>query len=194
MKGEFNESTFTRRRYSDVHMQQGRVKLDADWNEKLDVRVHEDIVYLDVWERAVRAVEDGSVVGAATGGPDTSAREKKLEESEDWCLRLTREVAKPGSPSSEVQFAIGRVDPSFSRPLILPESEISVDGVPWTKVGSFLGAGPTDEVYVLERDAARIEFGDGKNGARPATGARITAGYRFGGGSDGDKPITRAKK
>jgi hypothetical protein len=91
------------------------------------------------------------------------------------------------------------VDPGFSRPLILPESEISVDGAPWRKVGSFSSAGPTDKVYVIKQDpdqsgSSRIEFGDGRNGAKPATGARITAGYRFGGARDGNKPITRAKK
>ena len=66
-------------------------------------------------------------------------------------------------------------------------------------VGSFSGAGPTDKVYALKQDpdgsgSSNIEFGDGKNGARPATGARVTAGYRLGGGKEGSKPSTRANR
>jgi hypothetical protein len=199
MKGEFSESTFTRRQYGSVRLQQERVQLDADWDERQDVRVHEDVVYLDVWERTVRTTEDHSVVDAAVGGPDTSAREGGQEESGEWCLRLTREVAKTGGSTSKVQFALGRVGHGSSGPLVLPESEVIVDGVPWRRVGSFSGAGPTDKVFILKQDpdgsgSSKIEFGDGKNGARPATGARVTAGYRLGGGRDANKPSTRANR
>jgi hypothetical protein len=191
MKGEFVESKFTRGQYSSVGMQQARVQLDADWNEKLDVRIHDDIVYLNVWEREARAIKDESLEIVAALGPDTSSREANQEGSEEWCLRLTREVAKTGGALSKVQFALGRVDPGSNKPLILPESEVSVDGVPWKRVGSFSGAGPTDKVYVVGQDpdgsgSSRVEFGDGKNGARPATGARVIAGYRSGGGGEGN--------
>lgn len=38
MKGDFSRSTFDpRKHYSGVRMQQGRVQLDADWNENLDI-------------------------------------------------------------------------------------------------------------------------------------------------------------
>src|SRR2546423_15547212 len=38
MKGDFSRKTFNpRRRYSGVLMQQGRVQLDADWNEQLEI-------------------------------------------------------------------------------------------------------------------------------------------------------------
>ena len=41
MKGDFTRSTFDRRKhYSGVRMQQGRVQLDADWNEQVDIRAH----------------------------------------------------------------------------------------------------------------------------------------------------------
>jgi hypothetical protein len=173
------------------------VQLDADWNEGLDVRVHEDVVCLDVWERAVRATQD-HFVAAAAGGPDTSAREGKRQSGE-WSLRLTREVAKTGRATSKVQFTLGRFNPGSIGPLVLPESEVSVDGVPWRRVGSFSGAGPTEKVYVLKQGpdgsgSSNIEFGDGKNGARPATGARITAGYRLGAGKDGNRARTRGNR
>ena len=41
MKGDFTRSTFRpEKHYSSVRMQQGRVQLDADWNEQLDITAH----------------------------------------------------------------------------------------------------------------------------------------------------------
>ena len=41
MKGDFTRSTFKpRKHYSGVRMQQGRVQLDADWNEQIDIAAH----------------------------------------------------------------------------------------------------------------------------------------------------------
>ena len=43
MKGDFTRSTFRREKhYSGVRMQQGRVQLDADWNEQVDVQAYLD--------------------------------------------------------------------------------------------------------------------------------------------------------
>jgi len=41
MKGDFSRSTFNaRKHYSGVRLQQGRVLVDADWNEELDLFLH----------------------------------------------------------------------------------------------------------------------------------------------------------
>src|SRR3954463_3384953 len=41
MKGDFSRLTFRpERRYTGVRMQQGRVQLDADWNEQIDIQAH----------------------------------------------------------------------------------------------------------------------------------------------------------
>ena len=41
MKGDFTRSTFrSEHHYSSVRMQQGRVQLDSDWNEQLDITAH----------------------------------------------------------------------------------------------------------------------------------------------------------
>jgi hypothetical protein len=41
MKGDFSRSTFDpHKHYSSVRMQQGRVQLDADWNEQADILLH----------------------------------------------------------------------------------------------------------------------------------------------------------
>ena len=43
MKGDFSRLTFRRERhYSSVRLQQGRVQLDADWNEQVDIQAHRD--------------------------------------------------------------------------------------------------------------------------------------------------------
>lgn len=44
MKGDFTRSTFNpKKHYSGVRMQQGRVQLDADWNEQVDIDTHRDL-------------------------------------------------------------------------------------------------------------------------------------------------------
>ncbi len=54
MKADISRSTFDARKdYSGVRMQQGRVQVDADWNEQLDIQRHR--------ERAAR----GDIIGAA---------------------------------------------------------------------------------------------------------------------------------
>src|SRR4030095_4692399 len=61
MKGDFSRRTFDRaRHYSGVLMQQGRVQLDADWNEQLAIQRHRDYA------------EAEDVIGAC-GGPKYNA-------------------------------------------------------------------------------------------------------------------------
>jgi len=50
MKGDFTRNTFRpEKHYSSVRMQQGRVQLDADWNEQLDIQSYLDrLTHLDV--------------------------------------------------------------------------------------------------------------------------------------------------
>ena len=41
MKGDFSRSTFDpKKHYTSVRMQQGRMQLDADWNEQMDILLH----------------------------------------------------------------------------------------------------------------------------------------------------------
>lgn len=160
MKGDFSRLTFDpHKNYNSVRMQQGRVQLDADWNEQADIlryhlrreiedfigqhgtpvsredqnnfRIeaqHNDLViypgryyvaghmvenhhpepirfseqpdypgaelptepgtyilYLDVWERLVTALEDPAIREVALGGPDTAARARTV-----WQVRWQR--------------------------------------------------------------------------------------------------------
>lgn len=62
----------------------------------------------------------------------------------------------------------------------------------WTEVDDFFGAGPHDDVYVLDRTTGEVRFGDGDHGAIPVgnndlPGSNVVARlYRFGGGAAGN--------
>jgi len=190
MKGEFSRSTFSARmRYGNVATQQGRVQLDTDWNEKAELQLHRGLVYLDVWERDATRSEDGSLSDAALGGTDTGSRRRDSVSGVDD-LRLTREVSQSGTVSSMLHAALGKATGRKGQSFALPELEISVEGSPWRRVRSLSKSGPQDNVYVVTEDGERasVAFGDGKNGSRPAAGARIVASYRF--ASSGNAPDT----
>ncbi|NEO78352.1 DUF6519 domain-containing protein [Moorena sp. SIO4G3] len=162
MKGDFTRWTFDpSNRYSSVRLQQGRVLLDADWNEQLDIMAHREqyankeiiglhgvpdlksfevdfpeddnehiklgagrcyvdgvlcekigeelqqistvpgleepsnndyLVYLEVWQHHITAIEDQNLLELALGGPDTTTRTEtywqlkalKLEDKGKW--------------------------------------------------------------------------------------------------------------
>ncbi|NIK71907.1 LamG-like jellyroll fold domain-containing protein [Paenibacillus sp. BK720] len=52
-----------------------------------------------------------------------------------------------------------------------------VAGAPWTRVTSFAGYGPSDQVYQIDYNTGRITFGDGMNGQIPPAGATVTITY-----------------
>lgn len=65
--------------------------------------------------------------------------------------------------------------------------QVSVNNVLWREVQSFYGQSANAQVFVLREDdagATHVTFGDGVNGALPATGVNnILATYRYGGGA-----------
>jgi predicted phage baseplate assembly protein len=71
-----------------------------------------------------------------------------------------------------------------------PELTVRVDGVAWTAADEPVDLGPTDAGYVLvdrPDGTVAVAFGDGRHGARPATGIEnITARYRIGAGPSGN--------
>lgn len=172
MKGDFSRFTFNpERHYSSVRVQQGRVQLDADWNEQIDIQAHLSrtqgvdvigvsgaprlaagfaitaagdnlsisagryyvdgilvenesdvwfkpagahpaqphgaipadwvpqvagayVVFLDVWERHVTAVDVPALREVALGGPDTATRTQVI-----WQVRLLPSQALAELPS-----------------------------------------------------------------------------------------------
>lgn len=70
-------------------------------------------------------------------------------------------------------------------PYLSGTAQVTVDGVVWTRVGSFLGARGTEQVYRVTVDAedfAVVTFGDGITGATPPDGSLLGVTYRIGGG------------
>ncbi len=163
MKGEFSRTTFsTRMRYGSVSMQQGRVQLDTDWNEKSELQLQPGLVYLDVWERDL----NGATRPAAG----------------HQVLRMIRDVGVDGRVTSTLHASLGRATGDRGASIALPRLEVTVEGAPWKRVDSLSGCGPRDCVYVVADDGGLscIAFGDGKTGALPEEGSRIVASYRFG--------------
>ena len=71
MKGDFSRSTFDpTRHYSGVRMQQGRVQLDADWNEQADLARHRvEVEALDTLGHCGGPLNDAAFGVVAFGGP-----------------------------------------------------------------------------------------------------------------------------
>ena len=87
-------------------------------------------------------------------------------------------------------------------PAPVPELDVYVDGILWERIDNFFNSGAEDQVYVVREDSdgnSYIQFGDGKTGARLASGIKnVVAIYRTGSGAagvleDGKKPAATGK-
>lgn len=71
----------------------------------------------------------------------------------------------------------------------VPELEIWVNNRLWTRVDSFYGHGPKEQIYIVREDAegrSFVQFGDGETGARLPSGLKnVNAVYRTGIGARG---------
>src|ERR1043165_1528632 len=73
MPGDYSRRSFRKNKhYSGVLMQQGRVQLDADWNEQLDLQLYRtETEAIDVIGRVVVPRKNGGfVIGTGSGGRD----------------------------------------------------------------------------------------------------------------------------
>lgn len=69
------------------------------------------------------------------------------------------------------------------------ESDPDVVWVQWTAVEDFLGSGPDDRHYTVDRLSGEIAFGDGRRGRIPPRGRdSVRASYETGGGTAGNVP------
>jgi hypothetical protein len=66
--------------------------------------------------------------------------------------------------------------------------EIRVDGVLWRERRSLVGRGPLERVFVVDREAGTVTFGDGVQGRRPSSDATILVTLRRGAGAAGNVP------
>jgi alpha-N-arabinofuranosidase len=65
-------------------------------------------------------------------------------------------------------------------PVVPASATVYVAGQRWTRVTSFRGAGPHEEVYELDPATGAISFGNGTNGEIPPAGDLVTVSYASG--------------
>jgi hypothetical protein len=81
MNGDISRATFRpRRHFHGLAMQQGRVQLDADWNEAFDIASYlDEITRVDtIGPRGVPKVGGGFAIGIAPGGTDLTIEDGRL--------------------------------------------------------------------------------------------------------------------
>jgi hypothetical protein len=137
VKGDFSRQTFARKNhYSSVLMQQGRVQLDADWNEQADIVTHHSVTA----KRDLVGPCGGPLKGAAFRvrtipgrgvRPPFEAPEHRADEAAE---RLAAEAAlRPEAAASDAKAAV--TGKPGLKPVRLPKKGV-------TNVGDFiLGAG-----------------------------------------------------
>lgn len=97
MKGDFTRSTFDPSKgYSSVRMQQGRVQLDADWNEQVDIgdRLRQE-GFTDIIGATGAPVEGGGFQ-VCVDDPDTKLA---VTRGRIWADGILCETPKPDSPT-----------------------------------------------------------------------------------------------
>lgn len=195
MKGDFTRLTFEKEKhYKDVRRQQGRVDLDADWNEQADIWAHRTetetrdvigrcgapkhdagfaispgtggdftigegryyvhgilcenekpvsftdqpdlpgtnslqalgryVVYLDVWQRHITALDDPEIREVALGGPDTATRLKTVWQVKTALVEANTTCASEPPPwavaSTGQLSARAQPDAQSDKPCIVP--------------------------------------------------------------------------
>lgn len=119
----------------------------------------------------------GNLVDASQGKAEHEAVLGNGDHRQQW-----QTFALPKSPLTYFLSA-GGVPPQT------PVLEVWVDGRLWTRVDTFYGRGPQEQVYIVREDAqgrSFVQFGDGETGARLPSGLKnVVAAYRSGVGAFG---------
>lgn len=131
MKGDFTRITFEpHKRYTGVRMQQGRVQLDADWNEQVDIQAYLDRTEsTDVIGRAGAPKGAGNfLIGATSDAADLTIAAGRFYVDGLLCELDAEELAIASFPSgTEVELADWPEDDAALAPGRW--LEVSADGV-----------------------------------------------------------------
>ncbi|MFE2539059.1 baseplate J/gp47 family protein [Actinacidiphila glaucinigra] len=131
------------------------------------------------------------VVGLVAEGTTQGSRTLALYASTSGQPATTARVEDVGTSdgTQSQQFTLAQ------SPVLLDTVRIFVDdgvgGTEWTGVDDFLLTRESDLIFTAVTDdqgVTQVQFGDGTNGAIPATGLTVAAAYRTGGGSYGNVP------
>jgi hypothetical protein len=120
MPGDYSRKTFRRRKhYSGVLMQQGRVQLDSDWNEQLDIQLHRteteavDVIGPSGVPKGVPTSDGGFKIGATASGHDLSISAGRI-----YVEGLLCELDQPATYTHQPHFP----NPDFTAPSSSPPS------------------------------------------------------------------------
>lgn len=140
MPGDYTRSTFDpTRHYSGVRMQQGRVQLDADWNEQLDIQARRDRLAIEdtVGDAAGPAGRDGFRLRVSPDGSDLL-----LGPGRYWVRGILCEASSEETPVEAVDGARVTVGA-----LVLDGVELAAGA--WIRLGAFAGTdGDADDEAV----------------------------------------------
>src|SRR5215471_16215526 len=110
MPGDYSRKIFNRKKhYSGVLMQQGRVQLDADWNEQLDIqlcRIETEAVDV-IGSSGVPQGSDGFKIGIAPDGRDLTISAGRIYVDGILC-----ELENPATYTSQPYYP----NPEFTEP------------------------------------------------------------------------------
>lgn len=131
MKGDFSRSTFDpRKHYSGVRMQQGRVQLDADWNENLDILLRRiETETIDVIGKCGVPIHDAAF-GVVTDITTLS------QEEQDWLTEQGFDTLESGdfyltkgrAYVDGIQVENDNTLPFSQQPFVLPLGEGEIEG------------------------------------------------------------------
>lgn len=111
MRGDFSRLTWDRsKRYDSVRMQQGRVQVDADWNEQADIQTHHRERALADLIGGCCAPAEGAGFGIVAAGGDLQIGEGRLYVDGILCEQLDAGLtylAQPELPAAELPAAAG---------------------------------------------------------------------------------------
>lgn len=139
-----------------------QLKLDNKW-------AYELVAPVQLFGNVVTASRGETVAGEILGSGNASVANQSFK-------LLNKPLTYIPSPTTDNERAVKTT------------LEIYVNGIRWTEVESFFKAKPDAEVYVVRQNdqgESLITFGDGRHGARLATGTNnVTANYRYGAGAN----------
>ncbi|HMV66289.1 MAG TPA: putative baseplate assembly protein [Myxococcota bacterium] len=98
---------------------------------------------------------------------------------------VTDEIVATGTGNPGQSYTLANTNLLDGTLELAVEDVASGDLVDWTEVETLDASGPDDTVYLLDREAGELRFGDGSRGRPPPLNARVIAlTYRYGGGED----------
>lgn len=176
MKGDFSRKTDDRtKHYSGVLMQQGRVQLDADWNEQLAINQHRaQTEAADVIGPGAAPLTDGGFkIGFTDSFTDLSISPGRIYVDGILCEMEATSIPIPSSnfppQGTSVTAPVWSVDEREFQPGQWVEFSASVGGNPVTKLLQIVSVDPANLILTFGVDIGQFHNADTSVGLRRIT-------------------------